>query len=166
MGTTKQVNFYLSNTDQQNLTRSLEAYEGIMAAVIPAASPIIRPVAISTVSEWHPGEHYAMLFLTQDAPNIKLTPSPNGGYLADVENDPIVEFRRCSMRNDLIVRGRFYFSTASYIANRPVKKNSAFLSFANWILRRTKSLLSLRDGIYLGSEAIELERRGMRFYQG
>lgn len=164
----RQVNFYLSNVDQEELARKLDAMSEMAAALPPFPSPQVRIQTVSQLARWKSGEHDTVLFRPADSALLTFRQSsPELGYFVDLFRSPVIEFSRCIMTNDQILRGRVYY-IAGFIEDdhRDFKKPPDFIKWATDVFKIVKKhCVERRDGEYIGREALSLVNLGYRLGQ-
>jgi hypothetical protein len=162
----RQVNFYFSDSDQAELTRRLDSLGDVMAILPPLSKPMIENQSVSHFTRWKPGEHDPMLYRSSDTEKIVFRRSnPATGYFIDIDRSPVVEFSRCATTNDTIRRGRLYY-VAGFLEKNLSKytKPSEFVDWADKLFKLAKKLgVEIRNGDYIGREALEMEKLGYRF---
>ena len=161
----RQVNFYLSNGDQEEFTRRLDLVGGVVAAMPPFPSRDIPLRPVSQYNRWRSGEQNPVLFRPTDASELILRrPNPELGYFIELFRSPVIEFSRCVVTNEEILRGRLYY-IVGFIEDDLSKfqKSPEFIDWATKIFKIVRKLcVERRDGDYIGKEAFEMEKLGYR----
>ena len=160
----KQINFYLSNGDQDELTRQLD-FKAV-ASMPPFPKEEIPIELVSKYARWESEQQTPVLFRCSDSSELVLRrPNPELGYFIDIFRSPAIEFSRCIITNDEILRGRLYY-VAGFIENdlSKFKKPLEFIEWATDIFKIVKKLcVEKRNGDYIGKEAQSMEKLGYRF---
>lgn len=165
MATSRQLNFYFSNVDQEALTESYDKLGSVHSAMPPFSHPIVIGVPVATFSRWHSGEHYVILFRPSDVGQIVLKHiSHDRGYSVDVTRSPVIEFSRCIQTNNEILRGRIYCVTRFVEdTGAEIVKSDSFIEWTKEIFRITQERCKIkRSGICIGNDAASLELLGYR----
>jgi hypothetical protein len=161
----KQINFYLSDHDQAQLADMLNKRGYVAAATIPAKQAQLMVTSIPLHPPQLPSEHRVILYRPEASNAIRLIPRGDSGlFFSNVFDDPIVDFDRCIMRNDRIMRGRVYAITR-YVDDNGVSviKSDEFRAFVNRLFKDVRKFMkTYRDGVYFGEDALELEKHGMK----
>lgn len=160
----RQINFYLSDGDQEELCRRLDVMGEVLAVMPPFSQPRVDGQAVLPLSRWRPGEHTPMLFRPDDRKKLVFRRSVPG-YFVDDMRSPVVEFSRCVTTNDVIRRGRLYY-IAEYFndENQKISKDPDFINWAKKLFKMAKGVcVESRDGVLIGKEAQYMARLGYRF---
>ena len=162
----RKVNFILSNLDQQLLLRAI-AEEIEIACVIPPEKTAIPHVRhLSECAEWKYGDFTPYLFQPQSITQLQWEYIAGwGGYLPASDEIEVITFRRCTTRENKIVRGRFYYEATTMDAEgRMSEKSSSFIKFAKRVFAITKKFCPLlEEGRYIGPDAEQMRRNGYEF---
>jgi hypothetical protein len=161
-----QVNFYLTEADQKELSSLFDEVEGISAFLEPIRDTKLVQNSAETFSQWRVGQHRVCLFLWEqrDSLNFEKLGSQKLFFNDCVENN-IVQFDRCIHNNKSIQIGRLY-----YVSKYPgddgylVEKSPEFVSFAKRLFSITKKFCGKpTDGEYFGPRAKLLVGKGYKF---
>ena len=161
----RQINFYLSNGDQEELAMRLDSKGGIVAIMPPLPNTEIHGQAVTQFARWNSGDYDPILFRPSDSRELVLRRSGSEmGYMIDLFRSPAIEFSRCITKNDIIIRGRVYY-IAGFIDDdySKITKPPEFVSWAANIFKIVKKLgVERRSGDYIGKEAQSLEKLGYK----
>ena len=161
----RQINFYLSNGDQEELARRLDATGCVYAAGPPFESAEIPVQSVSRFARWESGQQDPMLFQYPDARDVVLRrPNPELGYFVDIVRSSAVEFSRCMTTNERISRGRLYYIVGFVDDDfSKFEKPSEFVKWAADLFKIVRKIcIEKRKGDYIGREALAMEKHGYR----
>jgi len=153
-----QFQVYLTKKDENEVVSALQAQFGVM---------ILRPVFFSddekTVAGLsdlgrYPTDVQIALTVTQFIPDLLVTSYPQGYSRLDLINSPVIEFGRCTQKDDVLRRGRFWYQLDSVNG----KKSEDFKTWSSSVFRYLKKqLANLKSPeSYAGREAAEKLRAG------
>lgn len=161
----RQLNFYLARSDQAPFEHVLRAVANLVILKSRSGSP--RPELLeNTVVTQFGGEPLRVL-LAQPNELSSIVFHPIKGreeYSCDPILAPIVEFDRSYVGEDFIRLGRLYYVPEYFDdVGRLVSKRSAFLDWAERLMRATKAWLhEVNPDTYAGPGALALHRAGLR----
>ncbi len=139
----RQVNFCLSNGDQEALLNLLVKKLDIAAILPPFISLPPRVSSPLDYSAWKSGEHDPHIFLRNDADSIvyrEINVLGERKFFIDQFKSPVIEFDRCITRSTGIRPGRFYYIPSDIdTAGYKIEKNEAFIRTAQKVFAMTKN---------------------------
>lgn len=159
----RQINFYLSEHDQEEFCRRLDALGGILAILPPLPQPVTNGQSVLTYSHWRPGEYNPVLFRSVDDGKLVFRHSARG-YFVDEMRSPVVEFLRCSTDGAELRRGRLYYTAQYFDDNdRKISKDTDFEKWASKIFKIARGVcIGEWDGALIGKEAQSMIQRGYK----
>jgi hypothetical protein len=164
----RQLNFFLTQADQERLIKTLLEIEDFSIVESIALGKLPKILESASIKEMGNERLKVFLLNNGDMKNLVLTEYPNQPYkFVDVVRSPAIEFVRCYVEENIIRRGRFYF-VKEYIDNGvPKKKPDPFLEWGNQLLKlcRMHLIQSADNLVYLGPEALKLKERGWHLVQ-
>jgi hypothetical protein len=168
----RQVNFFLSNDDQAELTEKLDSLGTIVAAAESSDRAEVIALPVSAFARWTVGLGWPLLFRPEDRSGLivesgRLHVADFGvRYYIERYKNPIVEFATCIEHQNEIQRGRLYYE-AKYLDNASgavIEKSPEFIVWATKIFNVVKkSTTKDAHGYYIGKGAQALQRRGYAF---
>jgi hypothetical protein len=165
----KQINFFLSVSDQRDLLQRLGNDCNATAALPPLSSAAVKEQDTTEFAEWRPGEHTPIIFRRGDTDGIKLLTRKerHDEYYFDIFSSRAIEFSRSIARDRTISRGRFYFIEGYMIDNTTkFEKPVEFLDWAKSIFQVVRRFcIDKRQGDFIGPDAVAKERAGWKFVQ-
>lgn len=160
----RQINFYLTPTDTQELERFLRIREPL--CVLHSRSPVNEPQVLQTTDLIQGGKQWLFFKLVRstDIDQVLMEYVPAQGYWTiDELRSPVIEFNRCYIDDQALRRGRLYYTEKFYGADGAVvEKPEEFRAWAQALFRSTKKYLKKKDVDYFGPEAEHLIALGQR----
>lgn len=152
----KQINFYLTASDHQALLSLVNDAVGL--AIITRddeTNYCSRDVFEKKADDW------AVAYVTQPSARNEVLSK----LLSGVEDSTellAIEFIQSTESNGVISRGRFWYSSATYIGGVKVRKPDSFVIWADSVLSVTRRHLArFANGDYIGSQASSKLKDGL-----
>ena len=165
----KQVNFYMTESDEQDFLRFLRSDCGVRIFMDAAPSDRVKPIE-SLPEKDLPGWSGLWLWDGENSPTPKMDYIVEQGYyMVDSFTSEVIEFLRSFMDNGRLVRGRIwaemdYWTEGEFprLCKKSISFQKWFDRLTNWIKRR-----SIRNdvGDYLLPGAAAYVRDGGRIVQ-
>jgi hypothetical protein len=156
----KQINFYLTQKDQEVLESELRSVSNFLIAEAqsPEKKLIIRPSIV--ISRMGAEPLKIILLRPDDKESVNfLEVSKLKSYAVDTVSSPVVEMSRCYVAEKELRRGRFYYKTKYFDGKgNKVSKSSEFLSWADKMTKIVRKCLQKEDLEYFGEEATKLSK--------
>jgi hypothetical protein len=153
----RQINFYLTDSDQEAIVSDLVNTFGIEAIVPPCHEEPRFGVNAMEIVRWKMGEHNPVIFKKDDFPKLRyrFVGGVVNGFFVDTDTSPVIEFFRCVTFGNEISRGRFYYIAKFYDeAGNLVEKSPEFIAFAKRAFNTVKKCTTRNvAGDYVGQEA-------------
>ena len=162
----RQINFYLSEADQQMIDQILVADNSLI--VLEARSQTEKLLIRPNTLNGDMGKEPLKILLARKIDVSKLVVRKIHGqeiFAVDTLKSPVIEYSRCFIGDDFIRRGRLYL-TSSFFNNVDslVEKDNSFLSWAQKIINGVKKNLEFRPGMdYCGAGALRAQENGFEF---
>jgi hypothetical protein len=164
----RQVNFYLSESDQRNILLDLKKKMDVSAILPPVKSTKLSPMDPLLLVKGKSIEDDPVLFLSKDLQSLTCRLHGSGaGYMIDPGENPVIQFWRSITKDNTIERGRFFYVPVVFGPDGSKQEKSAdFLAFAKHLFYIVKKQCKLRgNGFYVGNEAAEMEREGFKLVE-
>lgn len=160
----RQINFYMTPSDEEEFLRFLKADRDVCVFMDGTLSSEVQPIE-SLPEKGIPGWFMLFLWDTENSPPPKMNYVPEQKhYVVDSTVSEVIEFLRCFMHEDRLVRGRIWAEMVGWHAHDPAtpfEKSDKFKKWfdrlASWIRRRS---VKDRVGDYLLPGAAEYVNTG------
>jgi hypothetical protein len=161
----KQVYFFLSISDQNEVARLIDKLGDVFALKQPTKGANVNCSSVEGVSNWSEQNNQPVFFRRQDIELLVIRPSGMlGDYYVELQDSPVIQFEHCIQRNSEILRGRFYCqhrfcNSDGYI----VEKSDEFKRWTNRVYSLVKKYcVRNASGNYVGPEAQQLVHKGWK----
>ena len=161
----KQVYFFLSISDQNEVAKIIDKLGDIFALRQPTKGSNVNCSSVEGVSAWSEKNGQPVFFRRQDIDLLEIRPSGMpGDYYVEIQDSPVIEFDLCIQRNNEILRGRFYCQHRYVDADGYIsEKSDEFKKWTNRVYGLVKKFCSRNaDGYYVGPEAQLLVAKGWK----
>jgi hypothetical protein len=166
----KQVNFFLTVDDQDDLINAFRARVGEFV-IIDSIAEGGRLRLLQTAEIKRMGAERLKVYLARpnDVALVRLNHLQHHPHeTVDIVRSPIVEFDRCYHRDHQLRRGRLYMVGAYYDDDVLLKKDDGFLKWANALITTARRRLTKgpESFFYFGRNALELKRSASARFVG
>jgi hypothetical protein len=155
----RQINFYLTDADQEILLRNLHERFDIRVVSQPVKGEKLLIESLTDHLKWVPGQHQLLLFKNSEHERIRFCFRPGAehiGRFADLSESPVISFLQCVTTNHELLRGRFYYIPAFDDFNPWAQKLFRYVR---------RQLIRIETTSLMGEEAAELRKLGYGLVQ-
>ncbi len=159
----KQINFYLTNSDQVKLLGDLSERDEFLIASSVSHDGNLRLAQAAKLKDIGAEPLQAYLVRPCDMVGVRIRTLENQAHCVDSRRSPVVEFTRSFHGNNKLSRGRLYVTTAYYDGKTLVRKEDAFVKWATTLISIARKKLK-RDAAtqsYFGEDALRLKESGI-----
>jgi hypothetical protein len=160
----RQINFYLTPSDQAHLEQVLRAAGDFMILADTTENGDLRFLDDTRIREMGREALKIHLIKPSEIGAIRFNnlPGPSRRVI-DVVRSPVVEFDRCYCLNGQLRRGRLYAVTAFYAEGVLVRKHEPFVRWAGSLIAAARKALTKdpQSFFYFGEEALQLKEQGI-----
>jgi hypothetical protein len=159
----KQINFYLTTSDQVELLNDLRRRGEFLVASCADKGRNLRLVEVSKVKDISAEPLQVYLVRPCDVAGVCIRTLENQRRYVDSLRSPVVQFSRSLHRGNELTRGRLYVTTAYYDGEILVRKEDGFVEWASALILTARRKLK-RDSAtqsYFGEDAFRLKQSGI-----
>jgi hypothetical protein len=162
----QQFSFFLGPNDQKSFEEALR--EAGQVVFLKDRSHASAPETQSSSIILRFGEEWLRILIARsdDVDRIMFNPiKGRNDFSCDATVEPIIQFSRCYVDDQIIRPGRLYRVDEYFDDNGELKEKSpAFIEWADRLFAHAKKALhKIGPGLYAGTEALELRERGVEF---